>query len=302
MTIDCRADFPLLARRDAPIYLDSAASSLKPRRVIDAVAHCLAEYPANVHRSGHRLGERASSEVEATRLEVARFINARPEEIIFTSGATESINLVVNSLITSGDEEVALLGDGHNSSWLPVRERGRVFQSFNLEEDLRRKPSLLIVTACSNVTGTLVDVQSAVELAHHAGVPVLVDGAQSVPHMTTDVSDLGCDFLAFSGHKMLAPSGVGVLYCAPAWHERLVPLQHGGGTISAFAGDDAVSRLSLPRGFEAGTPNVPGIVGLGEAIRYLRGIGMGRIAAHSIRLHAKLQAALTMVSQVDPGG
>ncbi|OUM98374.1 MAG: cysteine desulfurase [Firmicutes bacterium ZCTH02-B6] len=302
-----RKDFPVLDQRvnGRPlVYLDSAATAQKPRPVIDAVRRFFEEDNANVHRAIHALGERATAKYEEARRKVARFINAPSERtIIFTKNATESINLVAYSWararLKPGDE-ILVSPIEHHSNLVPwqlaARATGATLRFFDVTEDgqlrldnldslISERTRLVAVTHVSNVLGTIVPVASIVAAARRAGAVVLVDGAQSVPHMPVDVQALGCDFFAFSGHKMGAPTGIGVLYGREELLEAMDPFLGGGDMISSV-------RLSgsewaeLPYKFEAGTPPIAEAIGLGAAIDYLTAIGMDRVHAYERRLTA----------------
>ena len=305
-----REEFPILSVRvhgDGPIgtvesstgkplvYLDNAATTQKPRRVLEAVYGYYKKYNANVHRAIHALGEQATAQYESSRLEVRDFLGAGTErEIVFTRGTTEAINLVAFSWgrknLREGDE-ILLTEMEHHSNLVPwqilAQEKGLELRFIPIREDgsldtdalprlIGERTKLLAVTQMSNVLGTINDVRSIVSLAHQRGVPVLVDAAQGVPHLPVDVRDLGCDFLAFSGHKIYAPMGIGVLYAREALLEEMPPFHGGGEMIRAVWYDRAIWN-ELPHKFEAGTPNVGGVVGLAAALRYLRGLGLENV-------------------------
>jgi cysteine desulfurase / selenocysteine lyase len=301
---EIRTEFPILARtvgsgkRSHPlVYLDNAATTQKPTPVVEALSHYYYTTNANVHRALHRLGEEATEAFEIARGRVKSFINAAsPKEIVFTRGTTESINLVARSYgstVGEGDEIVLTEMEHHSNlipwqfvaaergaklRFVPIRDDGSLDMEA-LEELLNERTKLVAVTHMSNVLATINDIRSISSLAHDHGVPVLVDGAQSVPHFPVDVQDLGCDFLAFSGHKMYAPMGIGVLYGKEALLDRMPPYMGGGEMISAVWLDRAQWN-DLPYKFEAGTPNVEGAVGLGAAIEYLQALGMDNVAAY----------------------
>lgn len=310
-------DFPLLSRHiegRRVIYLDSAATSLKPRCVIEAVTRFYSEETANVHRGAHTLGQEASERFEAARHAVARLVNATSREIVFTASATEAINLVAGGLdLASGDNVVVAIGD-HHSNILPWMSRCEV--RFAPEDgggriDLDRLASLVdgrtrlvSVGHVSNVTGAIQPVADVIAIAHARGVPVMLDGAQSVPHLPVDVLALGCDLLAFSGHKLLGPSGVGVLYISQAMAERVKSSKLGGG-VPDHVRTDGFALKGLPHRLEAGTPNIEGVIGLGAAVEYLEALGMERVAAHgqdlARLLHARL-APLPGLELLGPAG
>jgi cysteine desulfurase / selenocysteine lyase len=295
-----REDFPILRRQvhGRPlVYFDNAATSQKPQRVIDAEARYYAELNANIHRGVHALSQQATDAYEAARDTVRRFINAaQREEVVFVRGTTEAINLVAASYgqrLRPGDEILITEMEHHSNivPWQLLCERsGAVLRVAAIddagelmlaefERQLNARTRLVAVTHVSNALGTINAVQRIVEMAHANGVVVLVDGAQAVPHLAIDVRLLGCDFYAFSGHKLYGPTGVGVLYGKRALLEAMPPYQGGGDMIRqvTFA---KTSYNDLPYKFEAGTPNIAGVIGLGVAIAYLSAIGLDAIAAH----------------------
>lgn len=295
-----RQDFPILSRQvhGRPlVYLDNAATSQKPLAVIDAETRYYAELNANIHRGVHTLSQEATSAYEAVRDQVRRFINAaRREEIVFLRGTTEAINLVAGSYgqrFQAGDEILITEMEHHSNivPWqllcqrsgavlrvAPIDEHGELILE-EFERLLGERTCLVAVSHLSNALGTINPVRRIIELAHAQGVPVLVDGAQAVPHLGVDVQALDCDFYAFSGHKLYGPTGVGVLYAKAALLDGMPPWQGGGDMIRqvSFA---KTTWNDLPYKFEAGTPNIAGVVGLGAAIDYVEGIGMAAIAAH----------------------
>lgn len=291
-----REDFPLLARTiegKRIVYLDSAATTLKPRPVIDAVVEFYRNFCANVHRGDHTLSREASERLEQVRYQVARFINATSREIVFTANTTDGINLVAESLGLAPTDNVVVTILDHHSNILPWM--GRCETRFLPEGpdgavDLNKLPDLIDARTrlvamghVSNVTGAIQPVAEAIAIAHDRGVPVVIDAAQSAPHLPLDVLALGCDFLAFSSHKMLGPSGVGVLYVSEDAEERLSPRRLGGGTPDHVR-TDGFSLRDVPYRLEPGTPNIEGILGFGAAIEYLKRIGTERIAAHDAAL------------------
>ena len=312
-----RADFPILGREvhgKPLVYLDNAATSQKPRGVIDAEAHYYAELNANVHRGVHRLSQEATDAFEAARDTVQRFLNAaRREEIVFVRGTTEAINLVANSFgarFRPGDE-ILITGMEHHSnivSWQLACERsGAVLKVAPVNDDgelvidaferlLGERTRIAAVTHVSNALGTINPVRELIQMAHARAVPVLLDGAQAVPHVPVDVQALDCDFYAFSAHKLYGPTGIGVLYGKQILLDAMPPWQGGGDMIRqvSFAG---TTYNELPYKFEAGTPNIAGAIGLAEAIRYVEATGIGAIAAHE---HALLDHATRQASAV-PG-
>jgi cysteine desulfurase/selenocysteine lyase len=296
----CRAEFPILERtvNGKPlVYLDSAASSQKPRQVIDAVRRYYETSHANVHRSIHTLGEEATALLESARDSVRQFIGAAErEEIIFTRGTTEAINLVAQAVgrtVKPGDEVIVSEME-HHSNLIPwqmlCRDRGAVLKAvpvigegfLDLEAFaalLTTRTRVVAVTHVSNVLGTINPVGEIVRRSHAAGALVLVDGAQAVPHLPVSVQSLGADFYAFSGHKMLGPTGVGVLYGRRAVLESLEPAW-GGGEMIKEVWIDRAQWNDLPWRFEPGTPPIAPIVGLKAAVEYLSAIGMETVASH----------------------
>ncbi len=314
-----RADFPILAQHvhgKPLVYLDNAASAQKPRAVIDAVARFDSTDYANIHRGVHTLSQRATEAFEAARERVRQWLNAADrKEIIFTRGTTEAINLVAQSyartVLNLGDEIVISAMEHHSNivPWQMVcRERGAVLRVIPMTDDgelmldayekiLGPRTRLVAVVHVSNALGTVNPVRPIVELAHRRGVPVLLDGAQAVPHLPVDVQALDCDFYAFSSHKLYGPSGVGVLYGKAALLDAMPPYQGGGEMISAVTFEKTFYK-GLPGKFEAGTPNITGVVGLGAALAYVHGVGLASIAAYEHELLAYATARLRNIPQV----
>ncbi|MFQ5635295.1 MAG: cysteine desulfurase [Gammaproteobacteria bacterium] len=299
-----RADFPVLAQsiNGHPLaFLDSAASSQRPQSVIDAVSRYYEHDHANVHRGVHTLSHRATEAYEGAREKVRGFINAATtREIVFTSGTTGAINLVAASIgatMEPGDEIVISHLEHHSNivPWQMLAERsGAVIRVVPIDRRgeldldayhaiLGPRTRLVAVAHVSNALGTILPVEDIVTAAKQRDIPVLLDGAQAVPHQPVDVAALGCDFYAFSGHKMFAPTGIGVLYGREDWLERLPPYQ-GGGDMILKVSFEGTTFNELPYKFEAGTPNIAGAVGLGAAIDYLRAIGMARIRDYEAAL------------------
>lgn len=308
-----RQDFPILDQmiNGYPLaYLDNAASSQKPLAVINAIDHCYRHDYANVHRGIHALSERSTAAFEAARRKVQAFINAEyAEEIIFVRGTTEAINLVAQSyarpLLQPGDEIIITTMEHHSNivPWqlvceqtgvqlkvVPINEVGELDLE-QLASLLNDRSRLLALTHISNVLGTVNPLAEIIELAHQHGVKVLVDGAQAVPHLAIDVQALGCDFYAFSGHKMYGPSGIGILYGKRELLERMPPY-HGGGEMIEMVSFEKSTYAGLPHKFEAGTPHIVGVIGLGAAIDYLNDIGMQAIAVHEDKLLSYASEAL----------
>ncbi|GHG68200.1 cysteine desulfurase [Comamonas sp. JC664] len=311
-----RADFPILHQevRGRPlVYLDSAATAQKPQAVIDALVRFYQHDNANVHRGVHVLSERATEAYEGARETVRRFINAQDvKEIVFVRGTTEAINLVAQTYgrkhIGAGDEVLITQMEHHANivPWrmlceqtgavlkvIPVDDRGELILDA-VDALLTERTRILAVTHVSNALGTVAPVKALTRRAHAKGIPVLVDGAQAVTHFPVDVQDLGCDFYAFSGHKMFGPTGIGVLYGRKDRLEAMPPYQGGGDMILSVT-MEKVTYNRVPYRFEAGTPNLEGAVGLAAAIRYLESLGMENVAAHDRELLAYATQALESV-------
>lgn len=303
------AGFPLLERGydGAPfIYLDSASTTPKPREVIAAVAHYYDALGANVHRGLHPLAEASTEAYERARHRVATLIGAQPAEIVFTRNATDSLNLVARALKLAPDDEVVFPASEHHSNYLPwhLTAKPRLVDLdaeavplwSQLRERLSPRTRLVSVAHVSNVTGVIAPVEEWIATAHGAGVPVLLDASQSVAHLPIDVRALDVDFLAFSGHKMFGPNGVGVLYVR---RDRFAELGLGnvGGGMVALLGEDRFEPLEAPFRYEAGTPNVEGVIGLGAAVDYMLRLGLDTIAAHSRTLAAQLMEGLTQLPE-----
>jgi cysteine desulfurase/selenocysteine lyase len=309
-----RADFPILGTllhdRVPLVYLDNAATTQRPRQVIQAIVDVYEKHYANVHRGIHWLSDQSTDLFEDARERVRKFINApEREEIIFTPGTTESINLVARSwgdANVRGGDEILLTEMEHHANLVPwqqlAQRSGAILRHIPITDDgrldleqlpklLSEKTRLVAVAAVSNVLGTINPVQEIIRQAHAAGALVLVDAAQSAPHTTTDVQQFGADFLAFSGHKMLGPSGVGVLYGRRALLEAMPPFL-GGGSMIRRVKLDSFEPAELPSKFEAGTPPIVPAIGLGAAIEYLEQLGMDAIHEHEMRLTARAHEVL----------
>ncbi|MFA5920605.1 MAG: cysteine desulfurase [Methylococcaceae bacterium] len=300
-----RADFPILAEkiRNKPlVYFDNAATCQKPQAVIDSIVNLYSHDYANVHRGVHTLSVRSTELFEGARTRVKDFINASSEkEIIFVRGTTEAINLVAQTYgktnIKAGDEIIITAMEHHSNivPWqilcqqtgavlkvAPINLQGELIYD-EFEKMLSDKTRLVSVVHMSNALGTINPVKTIIAAAHAKGIPVMLDGAQAIPHMTVDVQDLDCDFYAFSGHKLYAPSGVGVLYGKQALLEAMPPYQGGGDMIRKVTFAETEYNV-LPYKFEAGTPSIADVIGLGAAIDYLNTIGMDKIAAYEAGL------------------
>ena len=308
MTLDVekiRQDFPILKekiRGKDLVYLDNAATCQKPQCVIDSIVHVYSHDYANVHRGVHTLSVRSTDKFEVARTKVKEFINASSDkEIIFVKGATEAINLVAQTYgkanLKAGDE-VLITAREHQSNivpWqmlceqtgavlkvAPINQTGElIFAEF--EQLLSDKTKLVSVVHMSNALGTINPVKAIIEAAHAKNIPVLLDGAQAIPHIEVDVQALDCDFYVFSGHKLYAPTGTGVLYGKQALLEAMPPYQGGGDMIRKVTFTETEYN-TLPYKFEAGTPNIADVIGLGAAIDYINSIGMAVIAAHEAEL------------------
>jgi cysteine desulfurase/selenocysteine lyase len=311
-----RADFPILSRtvHGKPlVYLDNAATTQKPQCVIDALVRFYTEDCSNIHRGVHELSERATAAYEQTRSRIRRFINAAEErEIVFVRGATEAINLVAQTFgrmrLAAGDEVVISALEHHSNivPWqlvcaergarlrvAPIDERGEILID-ELEKLLGPRTRMLAVSHVSNALGTVNPVARIVELARRRGIPVLVDGAQAVPHMKIDVRALDCDFYAFSGHKMYGPTGIGVLY-GKARHLEDMPPYQGGGDMIASVTFERTEFAKLPHKFEAGTPSIAAGIALGAAVDYLEKLGMDAVARYENELLRYATEALASV-------
>jgi cysteine desulfurase/selenocysteine lyase len=299
-----RADFPILNQEVHGCrlaFLDNAASSQRPSAVIDTVSHYYQHDHANVHRGVHTLSHRATDAYEGAREKVRSFINAASiSEVVFTSGTTASINLVAASLgqdVSAGDEILISYMEHHSNivPWkllcertgatlrvAPINQQGELLVD-EMIALMNKKTRLVALTHVSNALGTINPIEQIIKAAHEHDIPVLIDGAQATPHAQVDMQKLGCEFYAFSGHKMCGPTGIGVLYGREDWLERMPPWQGGGEMILSVSFEDTVYNR-LPYKFEAGTPNISGAIGLGAAIDYLQAIGMEKIAAYEASL------------------
>ncbi|HET8702203.1 MAG TPA: cysteine desulfurase [Nitrococcus sp.] len=312
-----RADFPILAQpmNGKPlVFLDNAASAQKPEAVLQALEQCYREYYANIHRGVYRFSQRSTQAYEAVRGKVQALLNGADErEVVFVRGTTEAINLVAHSYVRprlSPDDEILITGMEHHSNIIPwqllceetgarlvvspITDAGEVdLEDFRAR--LTAKTKFVSIVHVSNALGTINPVREMVTAAHEIGVAVLVDGAQAIPHMTVDVAELGCDFYCFSGHKLYGPSGVGVLWGRLELLRKMRPYQ-GGGDMIRYVTFERSEFAEPPHRFEAGTPNIAGVIGLGAAIDYVRAIGTQRIAAHE---HALLEYATVRLREVE---
>jgi cysteine desulfurase/selenocysteine lyase len=300
-----RTDFPILQLRvdDEPlVYLDNAASSQMPQRVIDRLARYQTSEHANINRAVHYLSETATAQYEQARQKLQRFINAREDrEVIFTSGTTDAINLVMHGFgrkfIKAGDEIILTTLEHHSNivPWqmlaeetgakirvAPVNDAGELLMD-EYKNLFNPQTKLVGVIHVSNALGSINPVKEMTTIAHANGVPVMVDGAQAVPHLAVDVQDLDCDFYAFSGHKLCGPTGIGVLYGKAAMLEKMQPFKGGGDMILSVTFEKTIYN-TIPHKFEAGTPPIAAAIGLGEAVDYMSEIGMEAIATHELAL------------------
>jgi cysteine desulfurase / selenocysteine lyase len=300
-----RRDFPILGisvHGKPLVYLDSAASAQKPRVVIEAERDLYERYYSNIHRGVHQLSVQATDAYEAARGKVRSFLGARESrEVIFVRGATEGINLVAQTLgrknLRVGDE-VLISGLEHHSNIVPwqilCEQTGAVLRVAPINDEgeidleayerlLGPRTKLVAVSHVSNALGTINPVKRMTAMAHAVGAAVVIDGAQGAPHVALDMVDLDCEFYAFSGHKLYGPSGVGVLYGKAEWLEAMPPWQGGGDMIASVTFEKTTYNV-IPHKFEAGTPNIAGVIGLGAAIDYVTGLGIGAIAAHEDEL------------------
>ena len=302
-----RKDFPILKRTVSGgkplVYLDNAATTQKPLAVIDAIHDYYMNYNSNIHRAVHQLAEEATLAFEKTREKVAKFVNARStEEIIFTRNATEAINLVAYSWGRANikkDDRIVISEIEHHSNIVPWQiltiEKGAHLDYIGVDDSgylkmheyekylAGGKAKLVSVSHMSNVLGTIIPVHEIVKMSHEKGIPVLIDGAQSVPHMKVDVQKMDCDFMAFSAHKMLGPTGVGVLYVKKELLEKMPPFMGGGDMIKEVHKYETRYN-DLPYKFEGGTPNIADVIGYGAAIDYLNNLGMDKVREHEIDL------------------
>ena len=302
---ELRNDFPIFRKKINGmdlVYLDNASTTQKPYTVIDSITDFYSNYNSNIHRAVYQLAEEATKMYEQSREKIANFINARPEEIVFTRNTTESINLIAHSwarLNLKKDDGVAITELEHHSNIVPwqilsqeigtrleyvgIDENGFLDLEHMIELIASKKIKLVSLSHMSNVLGTIVPIERIIRIAHENGIPVIVDGAQSVPHMPVNVKNMDCDFLVFSAHKMLGPTGVGVLYAKKEYLEKMKPFLGGGDMIKEVF-KFHTNYNEVPYKFEAGTPNIADVVGFGAAIEYLEKIGMENIRKHEIYL------------------
>lgn len=314
-----RSDFPTLKRKingKPLVYFDSGASAQTPQIVIDAVSNFYSNYYSNVHRGIHELSQESTNQFESVRSKVKNFINAEKEhEIIFTTGTTDAINLVAKSFgrayITEGDEilisemehhanivswQIMLEDQGAKLKVIPITEHGEIdIDAFR--GMLSKKTKLISLSHISNVLGTINPVKELIQIAHQFDIPVLLDGAQAVPHMKVDVQELDVDFYTFSGHKLFATTGTGILYGKEMYLEKMPPIMGGGDMIDRVSFEKTTYN-DLPHKFEAGTPNIAGFIGLGKAIDYMNNIGIEHIEEYEHELTAYMTQKLSTIEKL----
>lgn len=310
-----REDFPML--ESDIIYLDNGATTFKPECVINKMTEYYTKYSANAHRGDYDISYKVDIEYENSRKLVSRFINAEMDEVVFTSGATESLNMIVNGFfgnnLEAGDEVLITLSE-HASNVLPwfmlARKNGIIVKNIELDSNLHVTlnnvikaitPNTKVISLAhiTNVVGDIRPIKEICEYAHAHNIFVVVDGAQSVPHIKTDVKELDCDFLSFSAHKMCGPTGLGVLYGKKELLESMEPVNYGGGMNESFDSIDEVYLKDLPNRLEAGTPNIASVIGFGETIKYLNKIGMDNITIHEIKLKKYLIDKLKTIPHIN---
>ena len=302
---ELRNDFPIFKKKingNELVYFDNASTTQKPYSVIESISEFYSNYNSNIHRAVYQLAEEATNMYEQTRQKIANFINVRPEEIIFTRNTTESINLIAHSWARTNlkkDDVIVISEIEHHSNIVPwqilcqeigtrleyvgIDENGFLDLEYMIELISSRKVKLVSLSHMSNVLGTIVPIERIIKIAHEHNIPVLVDGAQSVPHMPINVKKMDCDFLVFSAHKMLGPTGVGILYAKKEYLDKMNPFMSGGDMIKEVF-KFHTNYNDVPYKFEAGTPNIADVVGFSAAIEYLEKIGMENIRKHEIYL------------------
>jgi cysteine desulfurase / selenocysteine lyase len=311
-----RSDFPILSKtvNGKPlIYFDNGATTQKPKQVIDAIVRYYSEQNANIHRGVHTLSREATILFEESRKTVAEFINAAEEEIIFTSGTTDGINMVASGLDLPQGSEIIITEMEHHSNILPwqlwCEKNGGKLKAIPVNEDgtlqiekfkelIGAKAAVLAITHVSNTLGTINDIKQIIKYARQNNLIVVIDGAQSVPHMKVNMQELGADFFVFSGHKVYAPTGIGVLWMDKKWLNKLKVTKAGGGTIKTVS-MERTEYAEGPLRFEPGTPNIEGVIGLAEAIRYINGIGMETISKYEHHLLEHAAKKLGAIGEVE---
>ena len=308
-----RSDFTIL---NDIIYFDNSATTLKPKCVIDKMNEYYNDYPSNIHRGEYNISFKADEEYNKAREIVAYFLGANTNEIVFTSGTTDSLNMVINgyykNILHEGDEVILTYAE-HASLILPFMNLENVLgikikyarldennhlTMDSIKELITDKTKVIALAQVTNVIGDIRPIKEICELAHSNNIEVLVDGAQSVPHMKVDVKELDCDFLTFSGHKMCGPTGVGVLYGKKELLDKIIPTRLGGGMNSSFDDKDHLILKDNPIRLEAGTPNIAGVIGLGEAINYINSIGVDNISNHECDLKAYFMEKIKDISYI----
>ena len=314
-----REDFPILRTQvnNKPlVYFDNGATTQKPKQVIDAIVKYYTEENSNIHRGVHTLSQRATTHYELARETVRKHINASSvNEIIFTRGTTESVNLVAHcfgKLFIHKGDEIILSAMEHHSNILPwqilCEEKGAVLKVIPVNENgelilseykrlLSAKTKLIAITHISNTLGVINDVKEITAIAKQNNIPVFIDGAQAIPHMAVDVQDIDCDFYCFSGHKVYAPTGIGVLYAKEKWIEKFKPYQVGGGTVKTVS-FEKTEYVDGPLKFEAGTPNIEGAIGLAAALNYINEIGIENISSYEHELTQYVTQKLKLLNGV----
>ncbi|MGM9971452.1 MAG: aminotransferase class V-fold PLP-dependent enzyme [Anaeroplasmataceae bacterium] len=313
---EIKENFPVLKNNPNLSYLDSAASSLKPKCVIDKIDYYYNNLGVNVHRGVYNLSYEATDLYEDARNKIAKFINAKFEEIVFTRGASASLNLVAMSygmkFINEGDEIITSELEHHSShmpwfnvakvkkatiKYVPLNEEGRItVEAF--KSVLTKNTKVVALTYVSNVMGYITPIKEIIDICHERGIIVSVDGAQAVPHMKIDVKELDCDFLSFSGHKMCGPTGIGVLYGKKELLEKMDPIEFGG-DMADIVCKDSQTYKEVPYKFETGTPIIAGAIGLGEAVEYLSKIGLDEIASYENLLAKEARKKLSLLEGVE---
>lgn len=309
-----REDFPMLGKDI--IYLDNGATTFKPKGVIDAITDYYSNYSANAHRGDYEISYRVDVAYEESRNIIAKFINADRNDVVFTSGTTQGLNMIATGYfkdVLEQDDEVLITLSEHASNVLPwfnlAKEKGIKVNYIELDDKLHvtldnvkkaitEKTRVISLALITNVVGDVRPIKEIIEYAHEHDIKVVVDGAQGVSHMRVDVKDLDCDFLTFSGHKMCGPTGIGVLYGKHELLEKLKPVNLGGGMNDSFDSVDEVYYHELPTRLEAGTPNIAGAIGLGEAIKYISNIGMDKIHSYELELKRYLIDKLSTIEHI----
>ena len=311
-----REDFPMLYKDI--IYFDNGATTFKPKCVVDKIVDYYTNYTSNAHRGDYKTSLKVDMEYEDARNLAQEFINAKSrEEVIFTSGATQGLNMITNgffaNLLETGDEVLITKAEhasnvlpwfhlaktkGINVNYIPLDDNYYVTLE-NVKRSITPTTRVISLAQVTNVIGDLRPIKEICEFAHQNGIFVVVDAAQSIPHMKVDVQDLDCDFLVFSGHKMLGPTGIGVLYGKKELLDNMIPTEFGGGMNESFDNVNEVYLKKLPTRLEAGTPNIAGAIGLGEAIKYINSIGINKIQEHEKELRKYLVDKLSKIKHID---